>query len=463
MPHNPHPPDLPFHKSGSKPIAAHPLDSVASPKVIREILPNGLTLIEIIQPLLRTVHISAYVKTGSRFEAPGQNGISHFLEHMVFRGTSRYPTAFELNLAFEQLGANVNGSTMPDATEYSVSLPHPSAADGLSLLLQMITRPLFNEIDTERKIIAEEILEEFDEYGQCIDVDSLSRRRVFADSRLGAPITGSVDNVMAIGYEELTQWFKENYTAGNMVVCVSGAISDETIKRELRDLLGTVPKGKRHSIQKTHFAFHDGKAVRYQHVHKPGSQTLMRLAFGTPGLAHPDYPVVEILLRLIDDGMSTPLHRTIFEDLALAYNVGAELEAYEDSGVFNIDAQASHENIAAIVKETLQILVKLTRGDIAEQDLVKAKRRATWDLEALQDFPGALNSWYGEQELYRNALSPEMAATRIAAIKKDDIVQIARKVFSRDTIFLTTVGNQSEKRQQLLARQIDDVPLPQYK
>ena len=173
----------------------------------------------------------------------------------------------------------------------------------------------------------------------------------------------------------------------------------------------------------------------------------MRLAFRTPGLLHADYPIVEILLRLIDDGMSTPLHRRIFEDLALAYNIGAELEAYEDTGVLNIDAQASHENIAAIVEESLKIILDLRCGIINEEDLKKALNRAIWDLESLPDFPGAMNSWYGEQSLYRPPVPPSEMARRVAKISADDIAQTANRLFNFSNFYLTTVGPLSAKQQ----------------
>ncbi len=419
-----------------------------NPTIHKTRLPNGLTLIEINQPQLRTVHITVYIRTGSRYEPPEKNGVSHFLEHMVFRGTRQYPTAFALNCAFESLGANVNGSTTPDSTEYAVSLPSQSAKVGTSLLYQMVTEPHFNEMDTERKIIAEEILEEFDEKGQCIDVDSLSRARVWHDNPLGMPITGTLDNVMGIDHETLHRWFKEYYVASNMVVCVSGNIGSEAFREYLRTQWGAIPTGSPHQCDISPGENDETPPTeRFQHVHKPGSQTQLRLTFNTPGLLHPDYPAVELLLRLIDDGMSTPLHRNIFEDLALAYNIGAELEAYADTGVLNIDAQASHENIVPIVVESLRIIRDLCRGEINDVDFEKARDRTIWDLESLQDFPGALNGWYGEQELYRESLSPEAAAGRIKNVSLTDIIAVARRIFQRDHFYITTVGTQSTGQQ----------------
>ena len=419
----------------------------ATPLVTKTRLPNGLTLVEIDEPLLRTVNISVYIRTGSRFETPEKNGISHFLEHMVFRGTRQYPTAFELNCAFEKLGANVNGSTTPDSTEYSVSLPCQSAITGSTLIFQMVTEPYFNEIDTERKIIAEEILEEFDEKGQCIDVDSLGRQRVWYRSPLGAPITGALENVMHISGEALNDWFNDCYVAANMIVCVSGNIADPEFRTHLRAVWGTVRNGSPQMVRTYSPADAKNAATHFAYVHKPGSQTQLRLTFRTPGLLHPDYPAVELLLRLMDDGMSTPLHRIIFENLALAYNIGAELEAYEDTGVLNIDAQASHENIVPIVTEALQIIADLHNGKIDAGDLEKAKNRTIWDLEAMQDFPGALNAWYGEQELYRESLSPEAAAKRVEKFCATDITSMARHIFQRDNFFITVVGNQSQSQQ----------------
>lgn len=412
--------------------------------IAKEVLSNGLTLIEISCPHQNSVTISVYVKTGSRFEPVEQNGISHFLEHMVFRGTQQYPTAFDLNLAFERLGASVNGCTTPDSTEYTVSLPFQSAAKGAELLSQMVTQPRFNEIDTERKIIAEEILEDFDEHGNCIDIDSLSRERIWSNAPLSHPITGKIKNVLRFTYGDIEEWFRQHYVASNMVVCISGKVDAPKLRDVIRNQFGKVNTGQRTPPSQQNFV---PNGAQYLHIHKPGSQTQLRLAFQTPGLLDPNYPAVEMLLRLIDDGMSTPLHRHIFENQALAYNVGAELEAYEDTGVFNIDAQASHENIHKILQEAVLILDNIKRGNFPKIDFQKAQNRTIWDLESLQDFPGALNAWYGEQETYRSAIHPFEAATRAKKLNAEQIVKMARMIFQKKNFFVTTVGIQSKQQQ----------------
>ena len=417
-----------------------------------ETLANGLKLIEIHQPRLHTVNISLFIKTGSRFEKAHDNGLSHFLEHMIFRGTASHPTAFQLNQAFEKLGANINGSTTPDSTEYTVTLPVQSVITASSLLFEMMATPKFSEVETERKIITEEILEDFDENQQCIDIDALSRKRVWHNCSLGAPITGSVENVLKFQNDDLNRWYANNYTAPNMILCISGDITATSIRSHIRNCFSQLKNGTRRKIDP--FAKDDdGKfSTQYLHVHKPGSQTQLRLAFATPGLLDQQYPVIEILLRLIDDGMSTPLHRRIFEDLALAYNIGAELEAYEDTGVLNIDAQASHENILAIAEESLRIIQNLKMGRFDADDVAKAKMRAMWDLESLSDFPGALNAWYGEQELYRSSRTPEQRIALMRDITAQHIIEMADRVFCKKNFFITTVGMQSSKQQRQLEK-----------
>ncbi|MBN2341615.1 MAG: insulinase family protein [Deltaproteobacteria bacterium] len=414
-----------------------------------ETLQNGVKLISIQRSLQQTVHISVYVKTGSRFETTSQNGISHFLEHMIFRGTHTHRTAFSLNSAFEQLGATINGATTPDSTEYTLSVPKQNAMEGLMLLAQMMTTPHFNEIDTEKKIVIEEILEDFDEQGQCIDIDSISRQRIWANGALLYPITGTMDGVSQLTYEDVTQWFSTHYTSDNMVVCVSGDVTPPEFQSCLREQFSTVPNGNRNVVD-PHLLAPAGAS--YLHIKKPGSQTQLRVAFRTEGLLHPTYPAIEILLRLIDDGMSTPLHRRIFEDRALAYNIGAELEAYEDTGVLNIDALASHENIHDIVFEAIDIVSQIQRGHFSEDELRKAKNRAVWDLESMQDYPGALNAWYGEQEMYRSAIHPCDAASTILRLTKNDILSAAAQIFTAANLFVTTVGMQSDKQQARLQR-----------
>jgi predicted Zn-dependent peptidase len=143
--------------------------------------------------------------------------------------------------------------------------------------------------------------------------------------------------------------------------------------------------------------------------------------------------------------MSTRLHRRIFEERGLAYNVGADLESYPDAAAVNIEALVAHEKAPALTAAILEVIAELRAGVTADE-LAKAQDRAVWDLEAYQDSPGAMSGWYGEQELFRRPPTLEEEARAVVGITLDDLRQVARQVFDASCLHLTTVGVQPAER-----------------
>ena len=173
----------------------------------RRVLSNGVTLVEVCQPHLHRGSISVYFRAGSRYEAKESNGISHFLEHMIFRGTKRHPSTYDLNLAVERLGGTLFAATSPMTTEFELTLPVENLEAGAHLLATILTEPIFGNIDIERRIIAEEILEDYDDEGNPIDIDFLSRVRLWPDHPLGQSVTGPLDNVLGFKRSDIEEHF----------------------------------------------------------------------------------------------------------------------------------------------------------------------------------------------------------------------------------------------------------------
>jgi predicted Zn-dependent peptidase len=414
----------------------------------RRRLPNGLTLVTVRQPHLHRCALSLFGAAGSRFESAEDNGLSHFLEHMMFRGTARFPSSLDLNTAVERLGGSFAAATCPDTTEFAVELPRENLADGIELFVELVARPLFRELEIERKVIAEEIREDLDEHGTPIDIDLLSRRRLWPDHPLGQPVTGPLENVLRFDRDDVQRLFEERYVSGNEVVCLSGAFAPAVADR-LAEELATLRVGPRLSDSPTPRPAPGPTAA---HAHKPGSQTQVRLAFPAPGFLDPANPALELLLRVLDDGMSTRLHRRIFEERGLAYNVGADLESYPDAAAINIEALVAHDKATVVVEAILELMDELRDGPVTPDELEKARHRAIWSLESYQDSPGAMSGWFGEQELFRRPPTLEQEAAATAAVTAADIEQLARELFVGRNLHLTTVGVQGAPEQAALER-----------
>ena len=186
-------------------------------------LGNSLRVRLVPLPHLQSATVSFFIRVGSRYETARTNGLSHFLEHMLYRGTAVHPAANELNLAIERLGGTLDATTHVDFTSYFLSLPPEAIANGVELLGEVLQQPLLTELRTEKQIIREEILEDLNEEGEQIDVDNVSRRLLYPDHPLGFTILGPLDNLDGFETEDLRRHHSSHYTACNSVLCVTGA------------------------------------------------------------------------------------------------------------------------------------------------------------------------------------------------------------------------------------------------
>jgi predicted Zn-dependent peptidase len=190
-------------------------------------LANGLMVVVCSQPQLHRAHVAMWSRVGSRFELDEENGISHFLEHMIYRGTRRIPSAHDVNLAFEQLGGSLYASTQVDHGVFSLSLPPESVADASALFGEVLSQPAFLDIDIERGIVLEEILEDLDDEGRQIDADNLSRELVYPDHPLGYTITGDEARVRSFTDAMCRAHHAAHYVAENAVLAFSGNVTIE--------------------------------------------------------------------------------------------------------------------------------------------------------------------------------------------------------------------------------------------
>jgi predicted Zn-dependent peptidase len=370
---------------------------------------------------------------------------------MLFRGTAEHPSAFDISRAIEYLGGNFNASTSPDTTALEMVLPPMSAADGLELLSEILRVPAFKDIDVERRVIVEEILEDLDERGSSVDIDFLSRSRLWPGHPLGQSVTGSIKNIEAFQIDDIIRHYRAHYVAGNAVLCISGAFDPDSVRSRAAEVFSDFPNSGATTIS-TKPALGMGPTVAL--VQKPGSQTQVRVAFHAPGEDDSDSVALATLLGVLDDGMSSRLHRRIFDERGLAYNLGASLDIYSDVGALNFDAATSHDNIVEVIAEILDIAKDLRAVRVPEDELEKARRRAAFGIEELMDDPLSMSLWYGEQHLFRTP--PELSARvrDYLAVTAEDIERVARRVFTPQNLHVTTVGLKDARTRKAIERAI---------
>jgi predicted Zn-dependent peptidase len=428
------------------------------------VLPNGLRVVTVELPHLHTVSVVMYAKVGSRYEgdpataAAGRvtrdNGLSHFLEHMLFRGTERLPDAYRLNCAIESIGGTLYAETGRDYSLYQISL-HPDALEpGIALFGEIFCTPTFSELDVERRIVLEELLEDVDEEGRLVNIDDLARQAVWPDHPLGWRITGPVENVERFTRRDVRRHFGRYYGARNMVLCVSGAVRASEVERAVKRAMRALPSGE--PIEMTSPPESQRRA-QFQFVESgvAGPQTSAQLLFRALPEHSPLYPSLMMLSRIVDDGMSTRLHRRLCDELGLAYYVSASLEPFVDTGLFEMDAQAHHANVPALVRESLRIAAELRERLPTRAELDKARRRHRWDLERSFDDADAMAGWWGGTELFYRPLTYEEKLERVAKVTPASVREAARAVFRPERLTVTCVGGLSRKLAAEVARVVD--------
>ncbi len=400
-------------------------------------LGNGLRARLVPLPHLQSATVSFLVRVGSRYETAQSNGLSHFLEHMLYRGTEAHPAAHELNLAIERLGGTLDASTHVDFTSYDLTLPSETMSKGVELLAEVLRQPLLTELSTEKQIIREEILEELNEEGRQIDIDNVSRQLLYPDHPLGFSIAGPIDNLERFNRADLRRHHADYYTARNAVICVAGAFDEAELSATIVGHFDGMSSGD--SVEPSappRVALPD----RFAYVHEHGSQTDVRLSFHTPGVASPEAPTLLLLGRVLDDGLSTRVHQTICEERGLAYEAFAGNDTFEDCGVFDFGASVEHQKAPLLVESVLELIDDLRRDPPTEDEIDKAKRRYLWGLRTVRDDPEDTAHFVGTSALFGLPEEITTVAEQVARVTPENIQQAARELLDPKHAYLTCVG-----------------------
>ncbi len=398
---------------------------------------GGLRVRLVPLPHLQSATVSFFIRVGSRYESAKTNGLSHFLEHMLYRGTESHPAAHELSLAIERLGGTLDAATHVDFTSYDLTLPSETIARGVGLLAEVLREPLLSEMSTEKQIIREEILEDLNEEGQQIDIDNVSRRLLYPDHPLGFSIPGPLENLERFDTADLKRHHVAHYTAHNSVLCVAGAFDPDALTHVIHASFDGMAAGASMELSRMGV---DSAAARFDYVHDPGSQSDVRLSFHTPGVKSPEAPTLLLLGRVLDDGLSTRVHQTICEERGLAYEAFAGNDSFEDCGVFDFGASVEHGKAPRLVETILELVNALRREPPSDDEVDKAKRRYLWDLRTVRDDPEDTAHFVGTSALFGLPERIDTVAAQVAKVTPEDIRDVAARYLDPRRAYLSCVG-----------------------
>jgi predicted Zn-dependent peptidase len=419
------------------------------------VLGNGLRVLVVPTRAAHRAVVTMLLRVGSRYENADDNGISHFLEHMLYRGSPSYQTAHQQALAFEELGASLYAATQADYGSMSLSLPPESLARAVPIFAEVVAKPRFSKIEIERGIVREEILEDLDDEGRQIDADNLVRELVYGSHPLGFTITGSLEQLSRFDRTMLRKHHARHYTAENAILCFAGAVQPETCFRLAKAHFGRLPRGSRVDVAPVDLT---QQGPRVLHVPNISSQTTLRLAFRAVSDHDPREPALEMLLRVLDDGMSTRLYERLCDAKGLCYDVGALFESYEDDGVFDVAAEVQHERVVEVAREIARLLTQLATTPPSQAELDRAKSRNLWQTLAMTDDPEGIGGYYALAALSGLAPTPGHRHAQLLAVTPEDVRSVADQVFRADRLSLVTVGAVSAAQERALTAVVGSFP-----
>jgi predicted Zn-dependent peptidase len=406
-------------------------------EIHRTVLGNGLRVLTARAPGLHSAMIALYVRAGSRHESAAQNGVSHFLEHLFFRGSVGYPDTVAMNAAVEAAGGSLNGITARDHGCYYTPIHPQEVGTGLAVLGDLMRRPLLTEMDVEREVILEEILDEVDASGRDIDPDNLSKRIVFGDHPLGFKIAGTSRNVRALRPRDVRAHHARFYNGANLVLAVAGPVQPREVADLAAEHLGGLPRGA---------ASVDVPAPRWPHgphleiVEHDDAQTEFSLSFPCPPERHRDYPIHLCIRRILDDGLSSRLPFEVVERRGLAYALHAGIDTFADSGMTVIDGACAPRKLPKVIEEVLRVLGGLAETPVPGEELARVQRRHRMTLAFSLDSVSDLAGWYGAGEVLSSPEGFEERCRRVEAVTPADVQRVARETFRRRKLVAVVVG-----------------------
>jgi predicted Zn-dependent peptidase len=406
----------------------------------RSVLENGLRVVTQPMPTARSVAVGLFVGVGSRREDEAHAGLSHLLEHLVFKGTRRYPEPGGLSEAVEGCGGSVNASTDRELTVYSARVPAEAAPRALEVIGDLVLAPLLRRRDliSEKPIIVDEIRMYVDSPGD--HVFSLFDELLFGGHPLGREIAGTPRSVRRASHERVVEHWERWYRPANLVLASAGAIRHEDVLKIANgwfDGRPPTPIPLASSLEAPAAAPPGSLRVAFRRLSQGN------LCLGMPGVArdHPDRWALELLSAVLGDGMSSRLFVELRERRSLTYDVSTFGTTYADCGTFGIHAGFDPEQAGPLLAAILEQLERVVEEPIGGGELDRALAYTRGRLQLRMEETGAVAAWLGAGEsLLPRILTVDEVIERLEALTVDDLLRVARAYLRPDLARMVVLG-----------------------
>lgn len=409
-------------------------------------LPNGLEVILAPQDHTKSVTVMVFSRVGSRYERKEINGASHFIEHLMFKGTERRPTTLDISKELDRYGAEYNAFTGKDATAYYVKIDAEHSTLAVDLLHDMVTNSKFDpeEIDRERGVIIEEI--NMYEDNPRMHIEDLLEEVLFPDSTLGWNIAGPREVIRSVTRDQLIDYRDSYYVPERMSVVVAGAINDDLLD-EIEKRFGqrNTPeekKDKEFEPFKVPETLKEPLALQTKNT----EQVQLGMAFHGFAMSAKERPAASVLATLLGGSMSSRLFIQVRERRGLCYSISASHQCLDDTGVFTVLSGLEKTRLQEAVKVIWEELEKTANELVDEEELARAKDYIQGKTMLSMEDSASVANWYGKLWLYKEELeTPEERLKEIQKVTAEDVREVAKKLFKPNHMAASVIGPFEDK------------------
>ena len=412
-------------------------------KFSKKVLHNGLRVITVPMKDNPTATVLVLVEAGSKYETKKINGISHFLEHMCFKGTTKRPKAIDISKELDALGSQYNAFTAQEYTGYYAK----SDAKHFKQIFDIVSDIYLNSIFPEAEMQKEKgvIIEEINMYEDLPPrhVQDLMMQLLYGDQPAGWNIAGEKRNILSMQRENFVQYKKEHYVPSATTIVVAGKITEQQVLNEVKRVFGKIAKQKKTAKIKV-----KEKQTKPQALikFKKTDQTHFVLSVRTFDLFDKKNSILSVLAGILGGGMSSRLFQKLREEMGVGYYVRAYGDTYTDHGFFQVSAGVDNKRINEVIEAVLEECRKLKENLVEEEELNKVKECLIGNMKLSLESSDDIANFYGGQELLKHKVeSAESKAEEIRKVTAEQIQALAKNIFQNKKLNLALIGPFQDK------------------
>jgi predicted Zn-dependent peptidase len=401
-------------------------------------LKNGLRLMLVPMDEQQTGTVLVLVEAGSKYETKQENGISHFLEHMCFKGTTRRPTAEVIANEIDSMGAEFNAFTGHEYTGYYAKVAKHHLARALDLVADLFVNPTFKQEDINIEKGA--IIGEIDMRNDMLPgkTGELFMKLLYGDQPAGWPIAGEKKKIPEFTRDDFISYRKKHYVPSATIVVVAGKFDEQQVYRDVKKYFEQIPSATKKSKKKVDDHERDTHVLVEQ---KESDQSHIVIGVRGVGVKHKDLPVFAVLGALLGGGMSSRLFLKLRGELGIGYYAHASHDAFTDHGVFAAAAGVDHKRIGEAVSAICNEFSKVTKQEPDEAELKKVKDMIAGRMLLGLESSDKITKYYNSQKVIgRPPMTPDEKMKQIMAVTGRDIVRVAKKYFTTERLYLAMIG-----------------------